>query len=67
MAKAAPIIRLIKRYAGARFYDADAASYVSLTEIAGLVRVQEQVRVVDASTGSDVTEAVLADINVRRH
>ena len=49
------------------FYDADAASYVSLEEIAGQANGQERVRVVDAITGSDVTEAVLAEAKVRRH
>jgi|RhiMetdeSRZDD1v2_1073273.scaffolds.fasta_scaffold805850_2 polyhydroxyalkanoate synthesis regulator protein len=67
MANAAPVTRLIRRYAGARFYDADAASYVSLQEILGLANGQERVRVVDAITGSDITEAVLAEAKVCRH
>jgi polyhydroxyalkanoate synthesis regulator protein len=67
MANAAPVTRLIRRYAGARFYDADAASYVSLKEILGLANGQERVLVVDAITGSDITEAVLAEAKVCRH
>ena len=31
-------VRLIKRYAGVRFYDVDAASYVSIEEVASLLR-----------------------------
>ena len=31
-------VRLIKRYAGVRFYDVDAASYVSIEEVADLLR-----------------------------
>jgi polyhydroxyalkanoate synthesis regulator protein len=49
-------VRLIKGYAGARFYDVDAASYVSIEEVADLLRARRSVQVVDAATGQDVTE-----------
>jgi polyhydroxyalkanoate synthesis regulator protein len=67
MRNAVPVARLIKRYAGARLYDADAARYVSLEDLAGFVDGQDRVRIVDASTGLDVTEAVLTEAKVRRH
>ncbi len=60
-------IRLIKRYAGVRFYDVDAASYVGIEEVASLLRAREGVRVVDAATGQDVARAVLAQVRDRRH
>ena len=60
-------IRLIKRYAGVRFYDVDAASYVGIEEVASLLRAREGVRVVDAATGQDVARAVLAQVRGRRH
>jgi polyhydroxyalkanoate synthesis regulator protein len=59
--------RLIKRYAGVRFYDVDAASYVSIEEVASLLRAREIVHVVDAPTGQDVARAVLAQVPDRRH
>jgi polyhydroxyalkanoate synthesis regulator protein len=67
MADASPITRLIRRYAGTRCYDTDAGSYVSLQEILGLANGQERVRVVDGTTGSDITEAVLAEAKVYQH
>ena len=60
-------VRLIKRYAGVRFYDVDAASYVSIEEVASLLRARESVHVVDAPTGQDVAQAVLAQVPDRRH
>jgi len=60
-------VRLIKRYAGVRFYDVDAASYVSIEEVADLLRARRSVHVVDAATGQDVTRAVLAQVPDRRH
>ena len=67
MAETAAATRLIKRYAAARFYDVDAASYISAEAIADLARAREEVRVVDARTGLDVTQAVLARVPARRH
>ena len=59
--------RSIKRYAGVRFYDVEAASYVSVEEVAGLLRTRESVHVVDAATGQDVAQAVLAQVPGRPH
>ena len=56
--------RLIRRYGGGsrKLYDTEASRYVSLDEVAGLVRAGEEVRVVESRGGEDVTGQVLAQI-----
>ena len=55
-----PIV--IKRYSGERLYDTRGARYVSLSDIAELVRAQRRVRICDAASGEDITASVLAKI-----
>ena len=57
---------LIKRYAGRRLYDPQAACYVAPDDIAASVRAGQSVTVVDARSGQDITRAVLADISAAR-
>jgi polyhydroxyalkanoate synthesis regulator protein len=66
MAETAAATRLIKRYAQARFYDVDAGSYLSAEDIADLASAEQKIRVLDAATGLDVTEAVLSRVAARR-
>ncbi len=54
--------RIIKRYDNRKLYDAENRSYVSLTDIAVLVRDGETVEVVDNSTGKDLTAQILTQI-----
>lgn len=54
--------RLIKRYENRKLYDTEASSYVSLGDIADLVRRGETVQVVDQSTGQDLTAQTLTQI-----
>lgn len=54
--------RVIKRYANRKLYDADAKAYVSLEEIAALVRSGETVQVVDQTTGDDITAQTLTQV-----
>ncbi|MES1243937.1 MAG: polyhydroxyalkanoate synthesis regulator DNA-binding domain-containing protein [Acidobacteriota bacterium] len=56
------MIRLIKRYESRKLYDTEESRYVSLEEIAGWVRVGQEVRVVDNATGADVTSQTLTQI-----
>ena len=55
-------MRLIKKYSNRRLYDTSASSYVNLDELAALVRSGEEVQVVDAKTGDDLTRPVLVQI-----
>jgi polyhydroxyalkanoate synthesis repressor PhaR len=54
--------RLIKRYDNRKLYDTEASQYVSLSDIAELVRDGETVRVVDNASGRDLTAQTLTQI-----
>jgi len=56
-----PIV--IKKYAD-RLYDTGAAGYVTLGDLAGMVRSGEAVVIYDAKTREDVTRSVLNQIIV---
>ena len=53
-----PII--IKRYENRKLYDSSRSTYVTLEEIAALIREGREIRVVDAKTGGDLTKSTLA-------
>jgi len=54
--------RVIKRYPNRKLYDVEARAYVSLEEIAALVRAGETVQVVDHATGDDITAQTLTQV-----
>ena len=54
--------RLIKRYENRKLYDTEASAYVSLSDIAALVRRGETVQVIDNVTGEDLTAQTLTQI-----
>jgi polyhydroxyalkanoate synthesis repressor PhaR len=56
--------KLIKKYSNRRLYDTDASKYITLDELAEIVRKGADVKVVDASEGGDLTQATLAQIVV---
>ncbi len=62
MAKAAPT--LIKKYGNRRLYDTGESRYVTLEELSDKIRGGEDVRVVDAKSGEDLTQATLTQIIV---
>ncbi len=51
--------RLIKRYANRKMYDTERSCYVTLEEVAELVRGGVDVRVIDNTTKEDLTEVTL--------
>ncbi len=53
-----PII--IKRYENRKLYDSSRSTYVTLEEIAALIREGREIKVVDAKTGEDLTKSTLA-------
>ncbi len=55
---------LIKKYENRRLYDTRRSRYVNLEGVAELVRQGEQVQVVEAKSGQDVTRQVLSQIIV---
>ena len=54
--------RVIKRYTNRKLYDTQESRYVTLEEIAGMVKAGEDVQIVDNRTGKDLTEVTLAQI-----
>ncbi len=54
--------RRIKRYDNRKLYDTEASEYVSLSDLAALVREGETVEVVDNGTGEDLTAQTLTQI-----
>ena len=62
--------RIIKRYANRKLYDTQASRYVTLDQIAELVRAGEDVQVIDNTSKEDLTSVTLAQIileNERNH
>jgi polyhydroxyalkanoate synthase len=58
----APAGVTIKRYANRRLYDPAGSRYVSLADLAAMVRAGRDVVVRDEASGEDITNAVLAQI-----
>jgi len=53
---------LVKKYGNRRLYDTEDSRYVRLGELADKIRRGSDVRVVDATTGADLTAETLAQI-----
>ena len=51
---------LIKRYENRKLYDSSRSTYVTLEEIAGLIREGKEIKVIDARTNEDLTRNTLA-------
>jgi polyhydroxyalkanoate synthesis repressor PhaR len=55
---------LIKKYPNRRLYNSSSKAYVNLNDLAALIRKGEEIQVVDAKTGEDITRVVLTQIIV---
>jgi polyhydroxyalkanoate synthesis repressor PhaR len=55
---------LIKKYENRRLYDTTNSRYVNLDEVAQMLQRGEDVQVVDAATGEDITRLILTQIIV---
>ncbi len=53
---------LIKRYASRRLYNTETSDYVTLEDIAGVIRTGREVQIVDLKTGVDLTRQYLLQI-----
>lgn len=54
--------RVIKRYSNRKLYDTKDSRYVTLLQIAEMVRDGEEVQIIDNNTKEDLTEVTLAQI-----
>jgi len=52
----------LKKYANRRLYDTEKSEYVTLTQVADLIRKGRQVEIIDAKTKEDVTAFILTQI-----
>ncbi len=57
---------VIKKYANRRLYNTETSAYVTLDDLAGMVRSDRDFLVFDAKTGDDLTHAVLTQIIVEQ-
>ena len=58
--------RLIKKYANRRLYDTETSSHITLDGIHDLVKAGHDVKVVDDTTGEDISRSILLQIIVER-
>lgn len=54
--------KIIKRYSNRKLYDTEQSTYITLDEIAEMVKDGEDVRIIDNSTKEDLTHVTLAQI-----
>jgi polyhydroxyalkanoate synthesis repressor PhaR len=54
--------KIIKRYANRKLYDTERSCYVTLEDIAEMIKAGDEVRVVDNKSGEDLTTVTLAQI-----
>ena len=54
--------KVIKRYQNRKLYDTHESSYVTLDEIAKMIRAGEDVRVIDNKTKNDITASTLTQL-----
>jgi polyhydroxyalkanoate synthesis repressor PhaR len=55
---------LVKKYENRRLYDTTNSRYINLDEVAQMLQRGEDVKVVDAATGEDITRLILTQIIV---
>lgn len=57
-------MKTIKKYSNRRLYDTDQSEYITLQELADLIADGDDVEVIDAKSGADLTQSVLAQVVV---
>jgi len=53
---------IVKKYANRRLYNTASSSYITLDDLAGMVRDNVEFQVLDAKTGDDITHSILTQI-----
>lgn len=59
-------VTIIKKYANRRLYHTEISQYITLDDVADMVRKGEDLKVVDARTGQDLTRTILTQIIVEQ-
>ena len=55
-------MKIIKRYQNRKLYDTHESSYVTLDEIAKMIRAGEDIRIIDNKTKNDITSSTLTQL-----
>lgn len=55
-------LKIIKRYQNRKLYDTHESSYVTLDEIAKMIKAGEDLRVIDNKTKNDITSSTLTQL-----
>ena len=55
-------MRIIRRYSNRKLYDTQDSHYVTLAQVAAIIRAGDEIQVVAKVTGRDLTAATLAQI-----
>ena len=53
---------IVKKYANRRLYNTSTSSYITLDDLAGMVRENVDFQVLDAKSGDDITHSILTQI-----
>lgn len=59
-------VTIIKKYANRRLYHTEISQYITLDDVGDMVRKGEELKVVDARTGQDLTRTILTQIIVEQ-
>ena len=62
--KAEQSVVVVKKYANRRLYNTESSSYITLDNLAGMIRIGRDFVVYDAKSGEDITRGVLTQIIV---
>ena len=57
-----PTPKIVKRYANRKLYDTERSCYVTLEDISNMIKLGDEVQVIDNKTGDDLTSVTLAQI-----
>jgi polyhydroxyalkanoate synthesis repressor PhaR len=55
-------VKLIKRYPNRKLYDTESSAYVTLEDIAAMVKAGRELKIMDHKTGTDITNVTMAQI-----
>ncbi len=58
-------MHLVKKYANRKLYDTQEKRYITMNELAGLIKDGEEIQIVDNETGSDLTAQVVSQLLAR--
>ena len=53
---------IIKKYSNRRLYDTEESRYITLDELTGKIRAGEDVQIIDAKSGDDLTQTTLTQL-----